>query len=183
MNRLRATSVLQSGDRIPDRDPARMPVFDTITNLPWHPLVVHAVIVLLPLSCLGAVLVALRADWNRLHGFLVLASAFVAAGAAVVAKESGEKLASRVGVPLDHSQWGKWVVVSAGLLFLSVAALWWLDRQHAKARTTAMKVLAVVQVVLAAVAFTVVVLAGHSGATAVWGPIVQHTQPGTFPVG
>jgi hypothetical protein len=27
------------------------------------------------------------------------------------------------------------------------------------------------------------VLAGHSGATAVWGPIIQHTTPGTFPVG
>jgi len=157
-------------------------VFDTITNLPWHPLVVHAVIVLLPLSCLGAVLVAVRAEWNRLHGFLVLAAAFVAAGSSVVAKESGEKLASRVGLPLDHAQWGKWVVVSAGLLFLSVAALWWLDRQH-ETRSTLMKVLAVVQIVLAAVAFTIVVLAGHSGATAVWGPIVQHTQPGTFPAG
>jgi len=46
-----------------------------------------------------------------------------------------------------------------------------------------MKALAVLQIVLAAVAFTIVVLAGHSGATAVWGPIVQHTVPGTFPVG
>jgi hypothetical protein len=155
-------------------------VFDTITNLPWHPLVVHAVIVLLPLSCLGAVLVAVKADWDRLHGFLVLASSFVAAGASVVAKESGEKLASRVGLPADHAQWGKWVVVSAGLLFLSVAALWWLDRRHA-VRSAPMKALAVVQVVVAAVAFTVVVLAGHSGATAVWGPVVQNTQPGTFP--
>ncbi len=157
-------------------------MFDTITNLPWHPLVVHAVIVLLPLSCLGAVLVAIKADWNRLHGFLVLAASFVAAGSSVVAKESGEKLASRTGVPIDHSQWGKWVVMSAGLLFLSVAALWWLDRRN-DVRTGAMKALAVVQVVLAAAAFTVVVLAGHSGAAAVWGPIIQHTQPGTFKVG
>ena len=158
-------------------------MFDTITNLPWHPLVVHAVIVLLPLACLGAVLVALRADWDRLHGFLVLAVSFVAAGASVVAKQSGEQLASRVGVPVEHAAMGKWVVLSAGLLFLGVATLWWLDRRHVDARTTAMRVLAVVNVVLAAAAFTTVVLAGHSGATAVWGPIVQHTTPGTFPVG
>jgi hypothetical protein len=156
-------------------------VFDTITNLPWHPLVVHAVIVLVPLSCLGAVLVAVKADWNRLHGFLVLASSFVAAGSSVVAKESGEALASRTGVPLEHAQWGKWVVVSAGLLFLSVAALWWLDRRN-DVRSGAMKALAVLQIVLAAVAFTIVVLAGHSGATAVWGPIVENTTPGTFQV-
>ena len=158
-------------------------MFDTITNLPWHPLVVHAVIVLLPLSCLGAVLVALRADWDRLHGFLVVAVSVVAAGASVVAKQSGEQLASRVGVPVEHAAMGKWVVLSAGLLFLGVAALWWLDRQHVEARTTVMRGLAVVNVVLAAAAFTTVVLAGHSGATAVWGPIVQHTTPGTFPVG
>ena len=158
-------------------------MFDTITNLPWHPLVVHAVIVLLPLSCLGAVLVAVRADWNRLHGFLVLASSFVAAGASVVAKESGEKLASRVGLPADHAQWGKWVVIASGLLFLCVAALWWLDRTNVEVRTPVMKALAVLQVGLAVVAFTVVLIAGHTGATAVWGPIVQHTVPGTFPVG
>ena len=158
-------------------------MFDTVTNLPWHPLVVHAVIVLLPLACLGAVLTAVRAAWNRTYGFLVLAAAFVAAGSSVVAKESGEKLASRVGLPADHAQWGKWVVVSAGLLFLVVAALWWLDRQHPEARTAVMTALAVAQVVLAVVAFTIVVLAGHSGATAVWGPIVQHTTPGTFPAG
>ena len=74
-------------------------MFDTITNLPWHPLVVHAAIVLIPLSCLGAVLVAAKGAWNRLHGFLVLISSFIATGAAFVAKESGEQLASRVGLP------------------------------------------------------------------------------------
>jgi hypothetical protein len=160
-----------------------VPMFDTIANLPWHPLVVHAVIVLVPLACLGAVLVALRAEWDRLHGFLVVATAFVATGAAFVAKESGETLASRVGVPFDHARWGRWVVISAGLLFLCVAVLWWLDRRRPDARSTLTKVLAVAQVVAAAFAFTIVVLAGHSGATAVWGPIVEHTTPGTFQSG
>jgi len=158
-------------------------MFDTIGNLPWHPLVVHAAIVLVPLACLGAVLVAWRARWNRLHGFLVVATSFVAAGASLVAKESGERLASRVGLPADHAHWGKYVVVTAGLLFLSVAALWWIDRQHVDARPTYGKVLAVVQVVLAALAFVVIVAAGHSGATAVWGPIIQNTTPGTHQVG
>jgi hypothetical protein len=158
-------------------------MFDTITNLPWHPLVVHAVIVLGPLSALGAVLVALKGAWNRTYGWLVLIAAFVAAGSSVVAKESGERLASRVGLPADHAQWGKWVVISTGLLFLCVAALWWLDRQHVEARTPLMKALAVVQIALAVVALLFVLLAGHSGATAVWGPIVSNTKPGTFQVG
>jgi hypothetical protein len=158
-------------------------MFDTITNLPWHPLVVHAVIVLGPLTALGAVLVAVKASWNRTYGWLVVLSGFIAAGSSVVAKESGEKLASRVGLPVDHAQWGKWVVIASGLLFLCVAALWWLDRANVEMRTPLMRALAVLQVVLAAVAFTVVLVAGHTGATAVWGPIVKHTTPGTFPAG
>jgi len=158
-------------------------MFDTIGNLPWHPLVVHAVIVLLPLACLGAVLVAWRARWNRLHGFLVVVAAFVASGASVVAKESGEQLASRVGVPQDHAHWGKYVVITSGLLFLSVAALWWIDRHQVETRPTYAKALAVLQVALAALALVVIFAAGHSGATAVWGPIIQNTTPGTHPVG
>jgi hypothetical protein len=158
-------------------------VFDTITNLPWHPLVVHAVIVLLPLSALGAVLVAAKADWNRRFGFLVVASSFVAAGSSVVAKESGEKLASRVGLPVDHAQWGKWIVVSSGLLFLSVVALWWLDRTHPESRPTLAKVLVVVQVLVAALALLFAILAGHSGAQAVWGRTIDKTTVGTYPSG
>lgn len=156
-------------------------MFDTITNLPWHPLVVHAAIVLIPLSALGAVLVAIKADWNRLHGLIVVVLAFVAAGSSFVAKESGEALASRVGEPEAHAHWGKYVVVSAGLLFLSTAALWWLDRTHVEKRPAYATALAVVQIVIAAIAFTFVVLAGHSGAQAVWGPIIENTTPGTFP--
>ena len=158
-------------------------MFDTIGNLPWHPLVVHAAIVLVPLACLGAVLVAWRARWNRLHGFLVVATSFVAAGASLVAKESGERLASRVGLPADHAQWGKYVVVTAGLLFLSVAALWWLDRKNPEGRPTIAKALAVVQILIAVVALVFAVLAGHSGAQAVWGRTIQNTQVGKFPSG
>ena len=158
-------------------------MFDSIASLPLHPLVVHAVIVLLPLSALGAVLVAIKADWNRRFGFLVVASSFIAAGSSVVAKESGEKLASRIGYPADHAQWGKWIVVSSGLLFLSVVALWWLDRTHPESRPTLAKVLAVVQILLAVLALVFAVLAGHSGAQAVWGRTIDKTTVGTYPSG
>jgi uncharacterized membrane protein len=164
-------------------DPREDHVFDTIANLPLHPLVVHAVIVLLPLSALGAVLVAIKADWNRRFGFLVIGSSLIAAGSSVVAKESGEVLASRVGYPADHAQWGKWIVIASGLLFLSVSALWWLDRTHPEARTGAAKALAAVQILIAVVALVFAVLAGHSGAQAVWGQIVKNTQVGRFPSG
>lgn len=157
-------------------------MFDTIAGLPLHALVVHAVIVLLPLACLGAVLVAYRAAWDRRYGWLVVLCALVSTGAAFVAKESGERLASRVGYPETHAMIARWTPVFAGLLLLAAALLWWWDRSEGEPRSTRTKLVAVATVVLAVVSLGWVVAAGHTGATAVWGPIVQHTQPGTFPV-
>ena len=104
------------------------------------------------------------------------------AGASVLAKQSGEALASGVGLPAEHAAMGRWVVLAAAALVLSVTALWWLDR-HRAARTAPVSVLAGVSMLCAAAALTTVVMAGHSGAAAVWGPVVDHTTPGTFPVG
>lgn len=156
-------------------------MFDTIAGIPLHPLVVHAVIVLLPLACLGAVLVAARPSWNRSYGWLVLGCALVAMVSSFVAKESGEKLASRVGWPQDHIEWGERIPIAALLLFVLLAALWWFDRSQVAGRTTLTKVIAVLVIVAAAASLTLAVLAGHSGATAVWKPIVDNTTVGSVP--
>ena len=156
-------------------------MFDTIAGLPLHPLVVHAVIVLLPLACLGAVLVAIKPAWNRKYGWLVLACTVVATGSAFVAKESGEKLASRVGWPEDHIEWGERIPLASLVLLVLVAVLWWLDRSHPEARTGLAKAVAVLSVLAAAACLALAILAGHSGATAVWQPIVDNTEVGTVP--
>ena len=39
-------------------------VFDLINGLPVHPLVVHAVVVLVPLAALGTIAIALRPAWR-----------------------------------------------------------------------------------------------------------------------
>ncbi len=156
-------------------------MFDTITGLPVHPLVVHAVIVLLPLACLGALLVAAKPSWNRSWGWVVLACSFIALGSAFVAKESGEKLASRVGWPEDHIEWGEKIPIAAFGLFVLLALLWWFDRQQRDGRTTLTKVVAVLVVLVAAGNLALAVLAGHSGATAVWQPIVDNTTVGSVP--
>ena len=158
-------------------------MFDTITGLPIHPLVVHAVIVLVPLSALGAIAVALRARWNRTYGWLVVLGALVATGSAFVAKESGEALASRVGLPAEHAQIARLMPVFAGLMLVAVAALWWYDRGGDDRRTPLRTVLAVVTIVTALLALAWAIRAGHSGATAVWKPIIDSTTPGSLPSG
>lgn len=156
-------------------------MFDTIAGLPIHPLVVHAVIVLLPLACLGAVLVAAKASWNRKYGWLVFACSFVAVGSAFVAKESGQRLASRVGWPEDHIEWGEKIPVAALGLFVLLALLFWFDRQQVDGRTTLAKAVAVLVMLVAAGNLALAVLAGHSGATAVWKPVVDSTTVGSVP--
>ncbi|TIC80115.1 DUF2231 domain-containing protein [Nocardioides sp. GY 10127] len=103
----------------------------TIDGLPVHPLVVHAVAVLVPLAALGTLAVALRPSWRRPYGPLVVACSVVAVGLLPVAVESGEGLERYVGEPEQHARLGEsllWYVLP--LLLLS-AALVALDRRAA----------------------------------------------------
>jgi len=50
-------------------------VFDTIAGLPIHPLVVHAVVMLLPLSAIGLIACVLRPAWRQRFGILVVLGA------------------------------------------------------------------------------------------------------------
>ena len=70
-------------------------LFDTVTGLPVHPLVVHAVVVLGPLAALLAVTYVVVPRWRvGLRWPLVLLSV-VAAASAFVAEQSGEALEER----------------------------------------------------------------------------------------
>jgi hypothetical protein len=68
----------------------------TIDGLPVHPLVVHAVVVLLPLSAVGVVLIALRPPWRRRYGAPVAVLAVLSVAAVPVAQQTGEQLKARL---------------------------------------------------------------------------------------
>ena len=158
-------------------------VFDTILGLPVHPLVVHAVVVIVPLTALGAVAIALVPRWSRRFGVLVVLGALAGTGAAFVAERSGKQLAARVGYPETHGNLGEKEKWFAAALLLVVAVLWWWDRNRAgQRRTTAVKVLAgvVIGVALAGAGWTI--RTGHTGSQLVYEQIIESTTPGQFPV-
>lgn len=140
---------------------------ETLAGLPLHPLVVHAVVVLLPLSALGAILLVAVPRWRRGGGPLVLIGLALSAGAAWVAKESGETLAAEVGLPQEHAEWGDRLVPIALALLVAFAAWWLRARRGIRGTLTAIAAIVTVTVSLAAVGATI--LTGHSGAEAVWG--------------
>lgn len=169
-------------------------MFDTFTGLPLHALVVHAVVVLVPLAAAGTVAVAVVPRWSRRYGWLVVLCSAAAAGAAFVAKESGEELASRVGTPADHYAVARWLPWVALALFVADLLLWWWDRavlgdadagrSRARLRRSAGGTfLAIVAILVAVVALAWTIRAGDTGARAVWTPIIENTAPGTHPVG
>jgi uncharacterized membrane protein len=144
---------------------------DTIYGLPLHPLVVHAVVVLLPLATVGVIAIAMRPAWRGRFGPVVIALAALAAAAIPVATSTGDQLAERIGRPDDHAELGESLIYFALPLLAAAVALVWLDRRRASgaSRPVSHTVVAALAVVVALANLVQVVRVGDSGARAVWG--------------
>ena len=88
-------------------------MLDTVLGLPLHPLVVHAVVVLLPLVALGVMALAVVPRWRARLALPLLGLLVVGAGSAVVAMLSGNEFAERVGLPATHQTLGTVLAFSA----------------------------------------------------------------------
>lgn len=152
---------------------------DTIGGLPVHALVVHVSVVLVPVAALGAILIGLRSAWSRRFGIIVVLLAAVGTVATVVSKESGERLAERVGLPEPHAQLGDRLPLIAAALFVLVLILWLVDRGIPANRSRPAWLIVVAIAVIALAVFTGwwTIRVGDSGARAVWEPILGRTQP------
>jgi hypothetical protein len=144
-------------------------------DVPVHPLVVHAVVVLLPLSALGVLLLALVPRLRPPFAPLVLTLTVISVALVPVASQSGELL--QEVVPADealerHTEFGELVIWAALPLLLAALLEWWLarreraDRAVSRAAAWATGLLAVVA---SLAVLGLVVLVGHSGAESVWG--------------
>jgi len=153
-------------------------VFDTVNGLPVHPLVVHAVVVLLPLAVLGTIALAVRPAWRRPYGPLLSLVAALAVVLCPVATSSGEQLEKHVGDPGQHAELGDQLVWFAIPVLVLAVVMTYLARRPARRGSgpswlpAAVSVLAVV----AAVACGVQVFrVGDSGARAAWGDQVSQS--------
>jgi len=169
----------------------------TIDKLPAHPLIVHAVVVLLPLSAFGGLLMAVSPWLRRRFGVAVLLLAAAGVGAVPLATRTGAELKSVLppNNPLieAHEQRANDLLPFAltfGItVVLLVVAGRLADRERGAAQTSTAQtsttegdsatapprtwrriaLVAAALVAFSGVAVTVqVVLVGHSGSTAVW---------------
>lgn len=151
-------------------------MFDLVNGLPIHPLVVHAVVVLLPLACLGTLAVAVRPAWRSRYAHLVAAAALLSTVLIPVATSSGEALEKHVGDPGKHAALGDQLIWFAVPLLVVSVLMVWLDRRGARTPRTAMRAVSVLAVVAALAAGVQVYRVGDSGARAAWGDQVSSSS-------
>ena len=156
---------------------------DTIFGLPTHVLIVHATVVLLPIAVIGAIVLVFRRSVIHRLGPITVLVAGVGTATAWVSRGSGEQLASRVGYPQPHVEYGDALPIHASLFFVLVLVYWLVARGIPGNRPRPWWVLALAVAVLVGALGLLVstVVTGHSGAEATWGAIIENTRLGQFP--
>lgn len=141
-------------------------MFDTITGLPLHPLVIHGVVVGVPLMAVVTIVVAVRRNLRERFSWWVAGANTLLFLLTLVAKQSGEALQQARGgqIALEHGQLGSLLPWFALVLALASAAV------AATSRNKALGPVSVVFSIIAAVAAVYwTVRTGDAGARSVWG--------------
>jgi len=145
-----------------------------INGLPAHPLLVHFIVVLAPLTAVLAILCAVWPAARQRLVWLVLALAAATTALTPLTTESGEWLEGRVGeseLLERHTELGDTMIYFALALLVAAILLVVTHRRAGRGRTlpTALSAAVAVFVVVASVATAAQVYRiGHSGAESVW---------------
>jgi hypothetical protein len=149
-------------------------MFDTFMGLPVHALVMHAVVVLVPLSALGVVAIAVVPRWRERFGVLVVLLSTAGLAFVPVATRSGAALKARInagGVTAEqidrHQQMGNLVLWPTLAMWVLAVALVVMSR-GGRRRGAGVTLVAVLAVLGAGTSAVLVTLTGHLGSTAVW---------------
>lgn len=147
----------------------RLPI-DEVAGLPLHPLVVHAVVVLLPLGAVGLIVMATSGSRSKRYSPAVLAVTGLGALAAFTAVLSGQEFRKTLRLGEEqHFEYGEYLQWVALALFVVTATLVFLDRRSDGHRSGFGTVVAVAGMIVAVAAIVLTLLTGHTGAELVWG--------------
>jgi hypothetical protein len=148
----------------------------TITGIPAHALLVHAIVVLAPLTALLEILCAIWPPARRRLVWLVLAFGAVNLALTPLTTSAGQWLYDQQSQPSailqTHRERGEWMIyVSIGLLVVALAlvVLHWLTSRSDKPRAAVTVFVAVLALAVGVSSIVGVVRIGDAGAEAVWG--------------
>lgn len=148
----------------------------TIYGLPAHALLVHAIVVLAPLTAVLEILCAFWPAARRRLVWLVLAFAAATTVLTPLTTSAGEWLLEQGGPPrpilAEHAERGDWMIyfaVAMLVVAVALAALHWAEGRADRSLKAATIAVAVVTLVVGVSSIVTVVRIGDSGAHAVWG--------------
>jgi hypothetical protein len=148
----------------------------TISGLPAHVLLVHALVVLVPLTALLEILCALWPAARRSLVWLVLAFAAATTVLTPITEDAGEWLYDKERHHRDilntHAERGSWLIYFSVALLVVAVVLALVHRREGRATQpgSVVRVLvAVVAIVVGVASIVQVVRIGDSGAQSVWG--------------
>ena len=151
-----------------------------IAGLPAHALVVHAAVVLVPLSAVAFLALCWRPVWRRKYGLPIALLAVAGAVGAVLAASTGEPLAHTVRQAArasggaarfgEHPEQGDTARLMAVLFAMTVAGFYAIVRWGERFRVPAWAGHATyaARAVIAILSTATMLVAGHSGAALVW---------------
>jgi hypothetical protein len=163
------------------------PMPSNFDGVPLHPLVVHAVVVLVPLAAVMVLLAAVSRRFRRWSAFatpLVATAALVSVPLATSSGESLEERVSETALLERHTEMGEqltpWVIGLAVVAWV----LWWLGRRAVAGTANGRHqrgglltgLVALVALVAVAGSSIQVYRIGHSGARSVWNDSNQARQ-------
>jgi len=169
-------------------------MFDTLFDLPAHPLLIHAPIVLLPIAAIVTVGAAAKPDWRARASWWILGGLFATLVLLFAAKESGEALIDAYdrangegAVDIEkHESLAEATFVMTLIWTLVFAVLTVFERVD-RVRDGALKpvatnaavrrVLSFIAAALGLLATVWLIRTGHEGARSVWGPRVDILFP------
>lgn len=137
----------------------------TISGLPVHALVVHFAVVILPLAATALIALIYMPKLKSQYSFITTVGIVLGSAAVLVAKQSGEALAEKIGTPVKHADWGSLLTYAAFILMV-LTLVWYRSTKGRKSRVVTP--LGHVTVLAAVAVLGLTFLTGHTGAQAVW---------------
>ena len=153
-----------------------------INGLPAHVLLVHAMVVLAPLTALLEILCAILPAARRRLVWLVLILALVTLGLTPLTTEAGEWFYDRQPHPADilrtHAERGGWMIYFAAALVVVALLLVFLHVREGRSETRRIGAHLIVAILALAVGVSTIITVyriGDSGAQSVWGNELSET--------
>jgi uncharacterized membrane protein len=137
----------------------------TISGLPVHALIVHFAVVILPLAATALIALIYMPKIKSKYSFITTVGIVLGSAAVLVAKQSGEALAEKIGTPIKHADWATDLTIAAFILMV-LTLIWYRSSKGRKSRVVTPLGHATVIAAVAVLGLTF--LTGHTGAQAVW---------------